>query len=160
MSGDPAALLKGFGPSALNDSVKQEQSVCQSGRGLGRGRRRGFHLILETRTAENGSALCRLEGNCSFRAAFRAGRTGFRPHAPTARTFRLALFTVFGVVLELLIVEEQLLARGEHKFSPAVSTLQNPIDKFHGRLPQRREKVASAIIMRARRSRIPVFASP
>jgi hypothetical protein len=57
-------------------------------------------------------------------------------------------------------VKEKLLARGEHKFGAAVSTLQNPIDKFHGRLPQRRKGRSSAINLRARRSRFPVFDSP
>jgi hypothetical protein len=42
-------------------------------------------------------------------------------------------------------VEEKLLARGEHKFGAAVTALQNPIDKFHGRLPQRKEGRSSAI---------------
>jgi hypothetical protein len=37
-------------------------------------------------------------------------------------------------------VKEKLLARGEHKFGAAVRTLQNPVDKFHGRLPQSRDE--------------------
>ena len=44
------------------------------------------------------------------------------------------------IVLELFIVKEKLLARGEHEFRSAVTALQNPVDKFHGRLPQRRER--------------------
>jgi len=52
---------------------------------------------------------------------------------------------VLGIVLELLIVKEKLLARGEHKFSTTVTTFQNSVDKVHGRLPQRKGKVASAI---------------
>jgi hypothetical protein len=62
---------------------------------------------------------------------------------------------MLGVVLELLVVEKQLLARGEYKLGSAVTTLQDSINEFHGRLPQSRSK--SAIIMRTRRSRIPVF---
>jgi hypothetical protein len=132
---------------------------CYRGR-FGRHRRPGLQFLLKTRTAENRSALCWFEWNRGFGAACRAGCTGFSPHAPAARTFRLALLTVFGIVLELLIVEEELLARGEHKFGAAVSTLQNPVDEFHGRLPQRRKGRSSAINMRARRSRFPVFDSP
>ncbi len=96
-------------------------------------------MLLETRTAEGGSALGWFERYRGLHAALCAGCTGFRPHAPTAGTFRLALLTVLGVVLELFVVKEKLLARGEHKFSSAVTTFQNPIDKFHGRLPQRRK---------------------
>lgn len=43
---------------------------------------------------------------------------------------------MLGVVLELFVVKEELLARGEHKLRSAVITFQNPIDKFHGRLPE------------------------
>ncbi len=141
-------------PSELSDSVGY--SAC----GFDWHGRSGFQLLLKTRTAENGSALCWFERDRGFRAACRAGCTGFGPHAPAACTFRLALFAVLGIVLKLLIVEEKLLARGEHKFGAAVTTFQNPVDKFHGRLPQRREKRGSAINLRARRSRFPVFESP
>jgi hypothetical protein len=46
---------------------------------------------------------------------------------------------MLGVVLELFVVKEKLLTSGEHEFGTAVVALQNPIDEFHGRLPQRRE---------------------
>jgi len=39
---------------------------------------------------------------------------------------------VFGVVLELFIVEKQLFAGREYKLGPAVVTLQYSIDEFHG----------------------------
>jgi hypothetical protein len=42
---------------------------------------------------------------------------------------------MLGVVLELLIVEEELLACREHKLGAAVDTLQDSIGEFHGRLP-------------------------
>lgn len=120
-------------------------SVGCDRRRFDRHRRPGLQILLETRTAENWSALCGFEGDRGFGAACRAGCTGFSPHAPAACAFRLALLAVFGIVLELLIVEEKLLARGEYKFGAAVTTLQNPIDKFHGRLPQRKEGRSSAI---------------
>jgi hypothetical protein len=48
---------------------------------------------------------------------------------------------VFGVVLELLVVEEKLLAGGEYEFSAAVKTLEHSIFEFHGRrLPRRKEE--------------------
>jgi hypothetical protein len=50
-------------------------------------------------------------------------------------TFRLALFAVLGVVLELFVAEKELLARGEDKLSSAVYALQFSIRKFHGRFP-------------------------
>jgi hypothetical protein len=46
---------------------------------------------------------------------------------------------MFGIVFELFIVEKQLLTRGEHKLCSAVTTLQQPVSKFHGRLPQKKE---------------------
>lgn len=46
---------------------------------------------------------------------------------------------MLGVVLELFVVEEKLLTRGEYEFGAAVIALQNSIDKFHGRLPQSRD---------------------
>jgi hypothetical protein len=42
---------------------------------------------------------------------------------------------MLGVVLELFIVEEELLACSEHKLGAAVDTLQGSIGEFHGRLP-------------------------
>jgi hypothetical protein len=42
---------------------------------------------------------------------------------------------MLGVVLELFIVEEQLLACRENKLGAAVNTLQDSIGEFHGRLP-------------------------
>jgi hypothetical protein len=48
---------------------------------------------------------------------------------------------VLGLVFELLVVEKELLAGGEYKLCAAVAALQNSVDEFHGRLPQRRELV-------------------
>ena len=42
---------------------------------------------------------------------------------------------MLGVVLELLIVEEELLACCENKLGAAVYALQDSIGEFHGRLP-------------------------
>jgi hypothetical protein len=56
------------------------------------------------------------------------------PHA-SARSFGLALFAAFGVVLELFVVEKELLTRREHKLVSTVRTLKNTIEEFHGRLP-------------------------
>ncbi len=42
---------------------------------------------------------------------------------------------MLGVVLELFVVEEKLLACRENKLGAAVNTLQDSIGKFHGRLP-------------------------
>jgi hypothetical protein len=46
---------------------------------------------------------------------------------------------VFGLILELLVVEEKLLAGGKYKLGSAVAARQNSVCKFHGRLPQSRE---------------------
>jgi hypothetical protein len=42
---------------------------------------------------------------------------------------------MLGVVLELLIVEEKLLACCENKLGAAVNALEDSIGEFHGRLP-------------------------
>jgi hypothetical protein len=42
---------------------------------------------------------------------------------------------MLGVVLELFVVEEELLACCENKLGAAVNTLQDSIGEFHGRLP-------------------------
>jgi hypothetical protein len=52
-----------------------------------------------------------------------------------ANALRLALLAALGVVLELFIVEEDLLARRKNKLGAAVDALQYSIRKFHGRLP-------------------------
>jgi hypothetical protein len=114
----------------------EASSVRRNRGGFQRHRGHSLNLLLKTRTAENRSALCWLEGNGSVRTACRAGCTGLGPHAPAARTFRLALLAVLGIVLELFIVEEELLARGEHEVNAAVSALQDSVDKFHGRFPK------------------------
>jgi len=44
---------------------------------------------------------------------------------------------MFGVVLELFVVEKQLLTCGEHKLCAAVAALQNSVNEFHGRFPQK-----------------------
>jgi hypothetical protein len=46
---------------------------------------------------------------------------------------------MLGIVLELFVVKEQLLARGKDELRTAIETLQNSVDKVHDRLPQRRE---------------------
>ena len=42
---------------------------------------------------------------------------------------------MLGVVLELLIVEEELLACGKNKLGAAVNAFKHSIGEFHGRLP-------------------------
>ena len=97
-------------------------------------------MLFEAGAAQHRSALSGFEGNRRLRAALRAVRPGLRAHpgAP-ADALRLALLAVPGLVLELLVVEEKLLAGGEYKLGSAVAASQNSVGKFHGRLPQRRE---------------------
>jgi hypothetical protein len=49
---------------------------------------------------------------------------------------------VLGIVLELFIVKEKLLARRKHKLGAAVTALQNPVDEFHGRFPKQGNNAA------------------
>jgi hypothetical protein len=151
--------VKNFVLTAAELSELRGSVRCNRG-GFDRHCLAALRLLLKARAAKNWSALCWFEGDCSLHTAGGAGCAGFRPHATAARAFRLALLAVLGVVFELFVVKEKLLACGEHKFSAAVTALQNPIDEFHGRLPQRTQGRSSAMNMRARRSRFPVFESP
>ena len=99
-----------------------------------------LHLLLKADAAENRPALSGLEGHRCFSAALRTVDPGFRAHpGAAADALRLALLAVLGVVLELFLVEEKLLAGGEYKLSAAIAALQDSVLKFHGQLPLRRE---------------------
>jgi hypothetical protein len=76
------------------------------------------------------------EGNRGFGAALGACGAGFGAHPLlSARALGLALLAVLGVVFELFIVEEDLLAGSKHKLGAAVAALQDSIGEFHVRLP-------------------------
>jgi len=93
-------------------------------------------LLLEADAAEDGAALGGLEGDRGFRAALRTGGPGLRAHpGAAAGALGLALLAVPGVIFELLVVEEQLLASGEDKLRAAVIAFQDSVGKLHGRLP-------------------------
>jgi hypothetical protein len=47
---------------------------------------------------------------------------------------RLALLAVFGVVFELFVVKEELLAGRENELGAAIYTFQDSIGEFHGQL--------------------------
>ena len=46
-------------------------------------------------------------------------------------SLRFACLTALGFILELLVMEKQLLARGEDEVCAAVNTLQHPVLEFH-----------------------------
>jgi hypothetical protein len=83
--------------------------------------------------------LCGPEGNGSFFTALRASRPGLdsgiarsaRGCSDHGETLGFASFATFGLVLELLIVEEQLFSGGEQKLSTTVNTLQHLVLEFH-----------------------------
>ena len=114
-------------------------------------------LPLKARSAQHRSALGRLERNRGFGTALRTCRARLRTDPSTAGTLCLALLAVFGVILELFVVEKELLTGGEDKLSPAVITLQNSVGKFHGLLPRCRERRRNRPWSSACRSRFPVF---
>ncbi len=102
----------------------------------------GFLAALEALPAKYRSSLRRLKGNRRFLATIRAD--GSRFHLWIVRVhrqpeglgaFALASFTALGFVLELFIVEEKLLSRGENEILPAVNALQNPVLEFHPSCP-------------------------
>lgn len=115
---------------------RQEFSTC-GGAGVWRCLQSKL-LFLETGAAQHGPALRGLEWNRGFGPTIRTGCPcfGADPRV-TAGAFGLALLTPLRVVFELLIVEEELLARCEDEIGAAVYTLQYAILEFHGRLPNR-----------------------
>jgi hypothetical protein len=95
-----------------------------------------FPLFLETAAAKHRPTLRGLEGNGSFCSALGAGSARLRTHLlVAAHPLSLALFTALGVVFELFIVEEDLLARSKNELGAAVNARQYSIGEFHGRLP-------------------------
>ena len=97
--------------------------------------------LLEALPAEDRPALRGFEGNRRLLAAAGAIGSGLhsgvvsRRRAPQGRgAFRLAGFATFGLVLELLVMEEQLFSGGKDKLGAAVDALQNPVLIFHGDL--------------------------
>jgi hypothetical protein len=81
-------------------------------------------LLLKTGSAQHRPALSRLEGNCSLGSALPTGRSRlWTSPGRTAGALRLALLAALGVVRKLLVVKEELLARGENKIGAAIDTL-------------------------------------
>jgi hypothetical protein len=73
-------------------------------------------MLLETSTAKHRSALGRLEGNRGLGTALRTGCARLRTNLLIpANALCLALLAALGIVLELLVVEEDLLARCKDK---------------------------------------------
>lgn len=97
-------------------------------------------LLLETGAAQHRSSLGGFEGHGGFQTAFGTSCTGFRPHScRTTRALGFTLFAMFGVVLELLIVKENLFARSEGELCPTIYTFEYPIGKFHFCFPATRK---------------------
>ena len=103
------------------------------------GGHRGSFSLLKAFPAKYRAPLCGFEWNCSFLLASGADSLGFHSLvvAPALRqTKRLgalafAIFAAFGFVLELLVVEEELFARGEYKIGATIHTLEDLILELH-----------------------------
>jgi hypothetical protein len=93
-------------------------------------------VLLEAGTAKHRSTLRRFERHSGFYAAFRTcgSSLGANPLA-AANSLRFALLAALGVVLELLVEEEDLFAGSKNKLGATVDALQYAIGEFHGRLP-------------------------
>ena len=96
--------------------------------------------LLEALPAEDRPALGWLKGNSGFLAATRTIRPGLyfgvitcggcRTHG--RRPLRLTRFATFGLVLELLVVEEKLFTGCKNEIAATVDALEDLILKFHG----------------------------
>src|ERR1700757_788932 len=85
------------------------------------GRRRIRHHrrldLLKAGSAQNRTPLRGTKWNCGLHSARRTLGPGFRPDPRTpVRAFGLALLAALGIVLEILVVKEELLARGKDEF--------------------------------------------
>ena len=107
---------------------------------------RGGSLGLEALAAEDGAALGWFEWDCCFDAAFGAmsacfsardsGGCGSATRAACGSSLRFAWLAALGIVLELLVEEEELFAGGKDKLSATICTRQKPVNKFHSRFSQ------------------------
>jgi hypothetical protein len=95
---------------------------------LARQRRRKLRpalLLLKAGAAQHRPALGRLEGHRRLSPhSEQVVRVSGRTLEPAANALGLALLAVLGVVLELFVVEEKLLAGGEHELGAAIDALQ------------------------------------
>jgi len=113
-------------------------------------------MLLKACSTQHRPALSRFEGNGGFRPALGTGGAGFRTHLlVSAQPLSLALFAALGVVFELFVVEEDLLASSEDKFCAAVNARKYSISEFHGRLPWKWGLVEIGLDAQDRRSRFP-----
>ena len=98
--------------------------------------------LLETLAAEYGTSLRRLERHGRFFAAAGARRPGLylvvrvAPALAGGRAkgrcpLRFARLATLGLVLELFVVEEELLAGGKNEIGPAVNAFESLILEFH-----------------------------
>ena len=137
--------------------VRSLRGCCRKRRGCRRSRRNCGHpgdagcrhtaFVFEALTAEDRPALRGFEGNGRRDAAFGAfgARLGardtrrcrscaWRRRLSAMSATRLARLATLGVVLELLVLEEKLLARGKDEFAAAVDAGKNPVYVFHCRI--------------------------
>lgn len=81
-------------------------------------------MFLETGATQHRPTLRWLEGYSGFLAAYRTRGAGFWPDAGrTPGAFGLALLAVFGIVLKLLVVKENLFTSSEDELRTAIYTL-------------------------------------
>lgn len=106
---------------------------------MGLSRRACGATLLEALPTVDRTTLSGLEGYRRLLAALRANGGGFDPLVTLAAqhlaSFGLAGFAPLRFVLETLIGEEKLLARGEYKLCPAIDTLEDLIPVLHAQHP-------------------------
>jgi hypothetical protein len=93
---------------------------------------------LEAIAAQDGPALRGQKWHRRLCAALGAGRAGFWAGAGrTGGSLGFAGLAALGIVPELLLVEEQLLAGGKDEITATVDTFQDLVNKLHLRVPSR-----------------------
>ena len=73
----------------------------------------------------------RFERYGRLRLALRAEGAGLGAHSGPGRLLPFAVLAAFGIVLELFVVKEELLAGGKHKFTTAIGAFQCSVYEIH-----------------------------
>ena len=90
-------------------------------------------FLIKTHAAQDRPVFARHEGHNCVVPALRADDGAFRAHALIS-SFSFAALAALGIMLELLLAEEMLLAGAEDKRLSAINACQDSVSKLHAHL--------------------------
>ena len=92
---------------------------------------------LKTISAQHRTPLRGKKRDGGFGSALGADGARLRTRTWLPRSsFRLAWLAPLGIIAELLLAEEELLAHGENELTPTVNAFQNFVDQIHAIVPR------------------------